>query len=206
MGVPGPDPGNGDAGNGIPIGPGLFSALTLLTPFVCPPSILGDLDCPNKLGVRECPIILGGRECPNVGAPRPRPTPGVGGAEPGPNVADAADADGGGGGTGVVDENGVYGYGLAGPKPPVAGVAEYGVPAPSTTHPLPCRTTRPAFTMERWRRCAPPHLRLTPVDSAATIPGAESAPETASTARTVMRRKYEAQVKTPPMTPTHLMQ
>lgn len=98
------------------------------------------------LGVRECPpIILGGRECGNAGAPSPSPIPGVGGTEPGPNVVEATDAEGGGGSAGVV-----YGYGLVGPNPPVPGVAEYGVPPPSTTHPLPCRTTRPVFTEVRW--------------------------------------------------------
>jgi hypothetical protein len=159
------------------------------------------------LGVRECPPnILGGRECGNDGAPRPSPTPGVGGTEPGPNTVEAADAEGGGGGAGVVEGNDGYGYGLMGPNPPVPGVAEYGVPVPSTTHPLPCRTTRPVFTAERWWSCPPAHLRLTPVDSAATIPWVESAPVTASMVRTVTRRKYEAQVKTPPMTPTHLME
>ena len=207
IGVAGTEPGNGDAGNGTPTGPGL-SPLTPLITLVCPPNILGGLVCPPAmLGVRECPpIILGGRECPNAGAPSPSPTPGVGGTEPGPNGAEDADAASGGGGPGVVEENGVYGYGLGGPNPPVAGVAGYGVPGPSTTHPLPCRTTRPVFTAVRWWRCPPAHLRLIPVDSAATIPGVESAPVTASMVRTVTRRKYEAQVKTPPMTPIHLMQ
>ena len=64
--------------------------------------------------------------------------------------------------------------------------------------------TRPELALGRWWSWPPAHLRFTLVDSAATIPGVESAPETASTARTVIRRQYDAQVKTPPITPTHL--
>jgi len=148
--VAGTDPGNGDAGNGTPAGPGL-PPLTPLNVLVCPSIMLGGLDCPPiMLGVREFPIKLGVRECVNGGAPSPSPTPGVGGTEPGIYVVEAADAEGRGGGNGVVEENGVCGYGLMGPNPPVTGVVEYGVPAPpSTTHPLPCRTTRPPLTAER---------------------------------------------------------
>lgn len=77
------------------------------------------------LGVRECPPIkLGVRECVNVGAPRPSPTPGGVGTELGPKVVEDAEAEGGGGAVGVVETNGVYGYGLVGPNPPVTGVAE----------------------------------------------------------------------------------
>lgn len=212
IGVAGTDPGNGDAGNGTPAGPtpapSPLTVLNVLGVLECPPIILGVLECPPIiLGVRECPPTrLGVRECVNVGAPSPSPTPGVEGTEPGPYAVDAADAEGGGGGARLVEEKGVYGYGLTGPKPPWTGVAENGVPAPSTTHPLPCRTTRPVFALGRARSCPPAHLRLTPVDSAATIPGVESAPETASMARTVTRRKYEVQVNTPPMTPTHLVE
>lgn len=69
-------------------------------------------------------------------------------------------------------------------------VAVYVVsPLLSRTHPLPCGTMRVLFGRER--RLVPPHFErrptLTPDASAATMPGAWSAPETTSTARVVIR-------------------
>ena len=182
------DPTYGDGGNGTPAGPDPTPGTSPLT-FL---NILGALTC------ALAPV--------NGGAPSPSPT-GVEPTEPGPNVGvGVTEPEAGGGGTaGVVGGYGEYAYGLAGPNPPDAGVVAYGLPAPSTTHPLPCLITRPAFAFGRARNCPPPHLRLTLVDSAVTSPGVESAPETASMVRTVTRKKYDAQVNTPPITPTHLM-
>lgn len=87
---------------------------------------------------------------------------------------------------------------LEGVKLPETGVLpNAGVPSPlpppgfSTTHPLPCRITRPSEDLREWI-WAPLNLerRLpgrTPVASAAIVPCVWSAPDTTSTARFVIR-------------------
>lgn len=126
------------------------------------------------------------------------PLPGVGGPEEG--------------GGALPNKCGVYGVcGVYGDEIKAGvdmGVPLYGDPLPpSMTQPLPWGTILPDLR-ERERRWLPPHFArrpaLTPLDSAATRPGAWSAPETTSTARVVMRMAYPAQTNTPPKTPTHL--